>query len=265
MTGMRVVGAGVAILTLGAAGNAAADVTGVFDTPDGEVTLEVRDADNVRMRLPDGSFFVVSEGEPYLLGRDSDGWAAMAVNDLPAAGGTPEDARFRATGERETVGGVRGEVYSMETGDGWADEWEPAGEAVFSEDPRARLLGEGFIALMRHFNETGEMDGGFEHVEGVDLERYGMIRVNDDMVLTSLDDSPIADRNFQLPPNARMMSVPDPATADAGEGEAAEDREPGWFSRQLEGTGEDARDEAAGETRRETRDRVRDGVRSLFD
>lgn len=247
-----------------AAGMAQADVTGVFDTPDGQVTLEVRDADNLRFRTPDGSFLVVSRGEAFMLGRGNDGWMAMPVSEIPAAGGSPEEVRFRATGDRETVAGIRGEVYRMERGDSWADDWQPAGDAVFSTDPRARELGQGFVSLMQHFSATGELETAFGDVDGIDLDRQGMLRVNNDLVLVSLDDSRIADRNFQLPPNVQMMSGPGRGAASSYDGGADEQREPGWFGRQVQGTGEDARDDAAGETRREIRDNVRDGVRSLF-
>lgn len=263
MTGVRSIAWGLAPLIVLGGGVVHADVTGVFDTPDGSMTLEVRDADNLRLRVPGGVFFLVSQGEAYLLGRNNGDWIAMPAAEMPA-GGSPETARFEATGEQETVAGISGEVYTMEVGDSWAGDWEPAGEVVFSDDPRVQRLGQGYLAFMRHFGETGEVEDAIGTVEGVDLDQYGILRINQDLVLTRIDTSALADRNFQLPPDARTLSGPGgdaPADTAAGEGGS----EPGWFQRQVQGTGEDARDDAAGETRGEVRDRVRDGVRSFFD
>ncbi len=263
MTGVRGIVWGLAPLIALGGGVVQADVTGVFDTPDGSMTLEVRDADNLRLRVPDGVFFLVSGGEPYLLGRDNGNWVVIPAAEMPA-GGSPETARFEATGEQETVAGIRGEVYAMEVGDSWAGDWESAGEVVFSDDPRVQRLGQGYLAFMRHFGETGEVEDAIGAVEGVDLNQYGILRINQDLVLTSIDTSDLADQNFQLPPDARMMSGPG-GDADADGAEDSASSEPGWFHRQLQGTGEDARDDAAGETRGEVRERVRDGVRSFFD
>lgn len=247
---------------------AQADTRGVYSTPDGEFTIEYRDNDHIRFALPDGGFFLVTGGEGYALSRGSDGWMAVSADDirqLMDAEESTEQVRVTPLGGRETVAGIAGERYRVEVGDEWADDWRDDGEVVLADDPRVRDMGRALRRMASLFGDANDQ-AALNEADGIDLDRYGLLE-SDDMRLSSISSERFADRIFQLPPNVSHQQLPRGAAASGGEGRGRGEsaREPGWLERQMQGTGGDARDEAAGETRREVRDSVREGVRSLFE
>ncbi len=264
-------GAASVPLALGAAGTVTADTRAVYETPDGEFVVEYRDADNLRLAVPgeEQQFLVISDGDGYVLGRDDQGWYAIDVEQLAELAADEDsaapDVRVEATGEERMVAGIVGQVYDLEEGDSWADDWQKVDQVVLSDDSRLSGIGTAFQRVAEVF-EGMEQDVEMVGVGQVDTADYALLR-SSDMEMTSFSSDTLPDQNFQLPPDVRHRDLMAEAE-EAAEGDAPEeegDDEPGWLSRQIRGTGEDARDDAADETRGETRDRVRDGVRSLFD
>lgn len=262
MKGFAMVMAGLATGML-ACGQALADVKAVYSTPDGEFTVEYRDADHVRFGLPEGAFMMITGGEGYAVSRTGDGWVAVSAEQIRAmTGGSGESAdqyRLTATGQKETVAGIEGERYVVEVGDDWADDWRRDGEVVLSTDQRVNALGRAFARLAEVFGDV-EGQAAMADAQGIDLNRVGLL-ATEEMKLVSVSNERLPDRNFQLPPNVSHRQLP--ATAGASGGDAGS-REPGWLGRQMEYARDEATQETERETRREIRDGVREGVRGLF-
>ncbi len=266
----KVVGLLAALLL---AAQAQADTRGVYSTPDGEFTIEYRDDDHIRFSLPEDGFLLITEGEAYALHRDGGQWFAISgkqIREMAQAEASGDQVRVTALGQQETVAGITGERYRVEVGDEWADEWRDDGEVVLSDDPRVRDMGRAMERMAELFGNVNDQ-AGFGDVIGIDPGQYGVLRA-DEMELTAISTERLRDRNFQLPPNVQQRELPAAARRPDVGGEPQRgtgrdrdgERQPGWLGRQMQGTGEDARDEAAGETRREVRDNVREGVRGLF-
>ncbi|MCC5810952.1 MAG: hypothetical protein JJU06_11310 [Ectothiorhodospiraceae bacterium] len=244
---------------------AGADVRAVYSTPEGEFTVEYRDADHMRFGMGDGAFLVITGGEGYVLSRSDDGWIAVSAEQIRAmtagSDAATDQYRLTATGQKETVAGVEGERYLVEVGDDWADDWREDGEVVLSSDARVRPLGGAFKRLAEVFGDV-EGRASMADAQGVDLDRMAPI-ASEDMRLTSISTSPLPDRNFQLPPGVSHREMPAMGRRSGGDS-AAEQREPGWLGRQMEYARDEATEETERETRREIRDGVREGVRGLF-
>ena len=252
---------GLAVLTLVMSGAAMADTRAVYSAATGEVVIEVRDRDNIRYRMPDGGFLLITDGEAHALNRDESGWFAVPgaqVAAMARQGGGPNDVRLSGRNDQQTVAGITGQTFTVEQGDSWADEWELAGEVILTEDPRLSHLGPAFARLAELFggvDEARELTGlsGGQAASLAPLRSAGM-------ELTSFTTDQLPDRSFSLPPNVRHVEL----TASADAGDSAEPREPGWLTREMMNTGQDVRDDATRETRGEIRRNIRQGVRSLF-
>jgi hypothetical protein len=246
------------------AGAAQADSRIVYDTPHGELTVEYRDQNHMRFRLPEGNFLLITGGEGYALTRDDGGWMAVSAKQIRAmvqANGSGEQVRLTPLGEHETVAGIRGERYRVEVGDDWTNEWRDDGEVVLSDDARVRASGP---ALKRMAELFGNVDdaAAFSDASGVDISRYGLVMA-DDMRLSSVSAERLGDHTFQLPPNVRHQELPARAAGSAG-GQQREAGDSGWLGRQMEGAQREAQSEVERETQREIRQGVRDTVRGVF-
>lgn len=258
------------LLILSVMAQAQADTRGVYSMPDGDFTIEYRDDDHIRFGLPDGGFFLITGGEGYALSRDGGAWTAVSaeqIRQVVQVDASGDQVRFTSLGQRETVGGIRGERYRVEVGDEWADDWRHDGEVVLSDDPRVRDMGRAMRRMAEMFGDVNDQ-AAFTDAIGIDVDRYGLLQT-EEMRLTGISTESLSDRNFRLPPNVRHQELPSraqqrPDAPPRRERGRPEGSEPGWVGRQMQGAGEDARDEAAGETRREVRDSVREGVRGLF-
>ncbi|ABI56873.1 hypothetical protein [Alkalilimnicola ehrlichii] len=250
-----------------AGGQALADSRAVYQTDDGELTVEYRDADNLRIGIPgpERQFLMITDGQAYVVARDDDGWYAIDADQLRdlsgQTGSAAEDVRVEPLDEQVRVAGFTGARYRLEKGDSWAGEWEVVDEVVLTDDARLRDIGEAFQRIGELF-EVIEQEAEVVGIGRVDMSEYTLLR-SSDMELSGFSGDSLPDHTFSLPPNVRHRDLV--AERQEGRDEAPGDDEPGWLTRQIRGTGEDARDDAAGETRGEVRDRVREGVRSLFD
>lgn len=255
-----------AIAVLTAPAVVAADFEAVYDTPDGELRIQYRNEDHMRLAAPGDQpyFLVVSDGDAYLVGEDEDGWYAIDAEqlaDMASGSADGPDIRVRPLNETETVAGIRGERYRVEEGDSWSGEWQERGEVVLTDDPRVADARRAFDRLESVF---GKVDSELEFidVDRMELEDQTLLR-NDNLVLQSFSDDDLPDRYFQLPPDTRHRDLQAEA---ANAGQDASDREDsGWLQEQITGTAEDARDTAADETRESVTDSVKEGMESLLE
>ncbi|QKT03822.1 hypothetical protein HUS23_08320 [Ectothiorhodospiraceae bacterium 2226] len=254
-----------------------ADATAVFATPEGEVTIEYRDDDHVRMRAGDDAFFVIREGKAYMVGREGSRWHVVAMDDMAAwvgaaggggkrdGAGVDTEVRLRDTGRRETVAGIPGQVYTYAERDARTGQWAAEEEIVLSDHADARAA---YRGLVRITEVLGAMAGeqGLDKGPGdvPELADKAVLRYGAQWRLTSLNRDRIPDRHFTLPaepmamPGARAPAAQPPSAPEGGH----------WATEEARDIGREAADEARSETRRGVsegvREGVRDGVRGLF-
>ncbi|MCK8516362.1 DUF4412 domain-containing protein [Methylonatrum kenyense] len=262
-------GAGV----FGASGAMAADYVGTYMTPDGEMTLEYRDDQNLRMLTPEGDHMLISGGSTYVVSQQDGEWVVMSMDEMLSMAGESapvEEAEYRmnATGRTESVGGFSGEVYEVQRCDAWSGDCTADGEVVVSDDHRVANLFAGMQAMSRQMSQH-DGDDVIDMPDG--MEGYGLLRA-DGIELQSAEQTNLPDHTFALPPNHREV---DPMAGMQGQGDApppgrgeesGDDGSQGsWFGDSARDVGRQAGEDAEDETRRGISDTVRDGVRSLFD
>ncbi|KGE78836.1 hypothetical protein CVH10_08000 [Halomonas sp. ND22Bw] len=183
----------------------------------GNATMEVRWAgDDLRMDFPQqaqAGFMLLKDGNGYMVTRMQGQTLVMDMarlkqmaesmgGDQAMAGVTSQQAdsveRLEATGERETVAGLEGEVYALT----WTDK---AGNAhddtlVLSDDDQVRELMRAFHAYQRTM--TGEPD---PIASALEEEGLGMLRFGDRFRIASLSDEAPAASAFELPEDAMSM------------------------------------------------------------
>lgn len=263
-------------LVLGAPAVSAADYVGTYMTPDGSMTMEYRDDQNLRVRTADGEHLLISGGSTYVVYQEGGEWLVMPMDAVfGAAGGSApvEEAEYRmnATGRTEVVAGFQGEIYEVERCDAWSGDCSRDDEVVVSDDPRVANLFAGMQAMSRQMSQH-EGDDVLEMPEG--MENYGLLRAHG-VELQSAEQTRLPDNTFALPPNHRVVDPmagtqfggDAPQAPPAGAPESAGEEEPqgGWIGESARGMGREAGEEAEQETRRGVREAVRDGVRGLFE
>lgn len=248
---------------------AAADVTAVYDTPDGDITIEYRDDDTLRVGMPGEAFLVYNGEDRHIVSRQEGTWYVMPIQTLAAWGQTAagetegEAVELEDTGRTETIAGIEGRVYEQQTqDDGWGGGSGETEELVLTDDSRVVSVSR---ALMRVGEQFEDMEGddrpGSESLDsvpdGAQVGDEGLLRIGEQMRLTSIEEKDIPDHHFQLPPDHQMVGT--------GEDGAEEGPSGGWLGEEVRGAGSEARDEASGSARDEMRKGVREGVRGLFD
>lgn len=252
-----------------------ADVTAVFESPEGEMTIEYRDDDHVRMRTADNSFFVIREGKGYMVNREDGEWFVIAVDDMirmmGAAGVRPgatadadaTDFDLRDTGRSESIAGIEGRIYEYSERDSWSGDSGPTTEVVISDDPDARAIYRGIMRTTEILGVMADKEMEGQPANAPQLEDSGLLRYGNEWRLVSIHSDPIPDRHFSLPAEPRPMPGFGGPTGSRGQ--------PAWAEKEAEEIGRTAADEAREireETRRdasnEVREGVRDGIRGLF-
>lgn len=248
-----------------------ADITAVFESEDGGMTIEYRDDNHVRMRTADNTFFVIRDGKGYMVSREGGEWLVIAVDDTSKMmGGGADDREFdlRDTGRTETIAGIKGRVYEYAERDSWTGDLGPTTEIVLSDDADVRAV---YRGIMRTTGILTAMAGGqMENPGAPAIGDKGLLRHGNEWRLLSLNRNPIPDRHFSLPAEPRRMPGFGSPTGDTPRGAAAErhdERTPGWVEKEAQDIGRVAADEARGVSRdasNEVRENVRDGIRGLF-
>lgn len=249
-----------------------ADTRAVYDTPNGELVVEYRNEDNMRLKWPaeENSFLLIASGDAHFVGRDNEGWYAIPADELPqmAGGGDQPDVRVEPLGEEVMVADFVGELYRFEKGESWAGDWEKVDEVVLTDDSRLQDVGRAFRRVSEVF-QGAEQDVQVIGLADTDMADLALLR-SSNMELVSFENESLPDRNFSLPPDTRERSMPQAASAGSGggsadSGSANEEGGSSWLGQELEETGTEAREEAADSASEEVSEGIREGVKSLFD
>lgn len=207
---------------------ALADVTGVYQLIDeqqkdaGTLTVQMKDEQHIRYDMQgagganqSGStllvgnklYMVTPQGE--VMDMDMMGAMAGAFMTSQAKQALSKTPKVEATGRRETVAGLRGEVYRWTEG-------QHVGEVVLSDDPRARSLGRAMEQLGDRMEKAfGDQQASRTYRQLRDspmLRGKGVLSALETkgggMRLLRVDEAALPAERFVLPKKPGAMALP---------------------------------------------------------
>lgn len=196
---------------------ALADIAEVMDAEGNRMRFEYQ-ADKLRINMDQqDAYMVVRDGRTYVV-NNADGELmvidlsqTMAMFGSMAKAATPETVDVRvesleATGRRETVAGIDGEIYRLRYLD--EDGRSQETEMVLSKDSRALGFRDAVFLMARSIADSVDMD-----LEGADklqnqlaLRDMGVLRYGQEMRITDIQATRVEDSRFVLPAEPTDLS-----------------------------------------------------------
>lgn len=166
------------------------------------IRFDMSTADDGYMISRDGKAYVVypdeAAGMPPVveIGDMMRGFAEAASNDEggKASPLTMRITSIKATGKKETVAGIDGDVYELTTTNKQGK--SQTTQAVFTADPLAVEMTAAYLALSKAMMGA-EMIAEF--TSALPKDKGGLLRMGDDMVVQSIATDPPATSAFELP------------------------------------------------------------------
>ncbi|MEQ8798455.1 MAG: hypothetical protein RJQ08_01460 [Salinisphaeraceae bacterium] len=208
-----------------AGGTATIEVTG-DNAAGGNVTMHWQDAENVRIDPPNQpAYMLLRGGKAYTVMSTGGRTMVMdlaSISNMPGGGpggmgspdigGTSAISRatavsdIDATGQRETVAGIEGEIYTVTWTD--ADGSSHSGEAVLSDDATVVEMSQAFGGFIEAMAAIGNNKRAGDAInEKLAAEGLGVLRFENQFRLAEIsDETPSAD-TFELP--AKPMNLQD--------------------------------------------------------
>ncbi|KGE04403.1 hypothetical protein [Pseudohaliea rubra] len=267
----RALPAAFALLLLG--GLPAAAGTATIASGDGDtMTFEYRGGELLRvggaedasyMLVRDNTLYVVSfdDGEAMVINASSmmKGFSGMLQQAAPPAT-TAEFVSLEKTGRSETVAGIKGEVYLLTTNE---DGEERTQEVVMSDDKRAIEFRDALFmmgrAAMEAFDDYQLPEDDKDVQKQLEAMNLGVLRVGEDMTVTSLSGDSIATARFELPAEPMDMqglgAMMGAMGQSSGEEAANDGKSGGLFSGMMDAFGGKA-DRQADRTEQKVDDKV---------
>jgi hypothetical protein len=204
-----------------------ADMTGVYSLTDdkqkdaGALKIQYRDAQHIRYdfagKKPDevGALLLVKDKLYAITPQGEVMDMAMVAGIAGALGGTEAKAKampkfsLEATGKREDVAGLAGEVYRWNDG-------THSGELVLSQDARAKHLSQAMERVGDHMQQAmgnAQVSATFRQMrDHTALRDKGIVRSQETsgsgMRLERITEAPLADALFVLPKKANATALP---------------------------------------------------------
>ena len=185
----------------------------VFEYADGDKLRLNLEQQNIYMIVRDDTLYSVSynNGEPMVINASTmmKGFADMAeITDQAApSGASAEVVSIEATGRRETVAGISGEIYEITTVE---DGREVTREVVMSSDARALEFRDAMFTMMMATAETMDpeiLDNSKDFRRQLGDMNMGILRYGTEMTITAIDGDSVAAARFELP--AKPMDMND--------------------------------------------------------
>lgn len=185
------------------------------ESPDGErMVFEYADGNKLRlntsqqdtyMLVRDNTLFAVSynNGQPMVVNASTmmKGFADMAkmTEQAAPAGATAEVVSIKATGRRETVAGIDGEIYEITT----REEGENISqEVVMSSDARALEFRDALFTMVRASTEAMDEElrrNSEDFRNRLGDMNMGILRYGTEMTISAIDGNTVAASRFELP------------------------------------------------------------------
>ena len=236
------------ILTLALTGVLpAAAGTATIASSDGEaMTFEYRGDDLLRVGVADESYMLVRDntlyvvsmnnGEPMVINASSmmKGFSGMVQQAAPPAT-TADFVSLEKTGRAETVAGIRGDVYLLTTEE---DGRAQTRELVMSDDARAIEFRDAMFimghAAMEALDDYPRPDDDKDVQKQLEAMNLGVLRVGEDMTVTSLSGDNVAAARFELPAEPMDMGgLGAMMGGSSGEGGGSDGETGGVFSNMM--------------------------------
>ena len=208
--------AGFAALAIAAAG-ARADIAVVSTSEGQQMTYEYK-GENLRMNTDDdsGTYMLLVDGTLYSVTL-SDGeymvidvsqamsmFSGMLQQSTPGAADANVES-FEATGRMKTVAGIEGEVYRVTYTDDEGKRHQS--DMVLSDDPRALRFRDAVYAMAKSVTKSlGEKVDPKELQYKLLEKDMGILSYGEDMTITSVKTTDVADARFVLPAEPMDMS-----------------------------------------------------------
>ncbi|MBG0778091.1 MAG: hypothetical protein H0S85_16825 [Desulfovibrionaceae bacterium] len=242
-------------------------------------TLYAKDDTHIRMDTGPDSVMLLSGDKVYMLTRDDGQWQAVDMDQMGAlasswGGGSGKGAAtytagYEKTGRTEKIAGYTGAVYKVTVRQN--DKIVSQGEAVLCTHPDVLRMNRAWAALSsRMISSMGQQEAKSLEKLLADSQNSGhggLLRYDQDMVLTSLTTKNYAAGHYQLPPNVQMQSMDDAAAGGWTPPEQQQDGsdgDSGSGSATLKQDAKDVGQAAKDEAKDTTIDEVRQGVREVF-
>ena len=184
----------------------------VFEYADGnKLRLNTRQ-DDTYMVVRDNTLYAVSynNGQPMVVNASNvmQGFASMAKMTEQAApsGTTAELVSIEATGRRETVAGISGEIYEITTREEGRDVTQ---EVVMSSDARAIEFRDALFTMAQASLQAMDEElqkNSWEFRNELDAMNLGILRYGSEMKIAAIDGDTVAPSRFELPAEPVDMS-----------------------------------------------------------
>ncbi len=205
------------LLALGlAAVPASADIAEVVDSEGNTMTFEYQ-GDQLRIDMNQENSYMLVRGEQVYAVTDNDGevmvidvkqtlsmfgnMAQAAIPDMAAVNVESLDA----TGRRETVAGIQGEVYNLTFTDHEGNRQQA--ELVLSSDRRAMGFRDAVHRMASTMSSMLAQQGTHDRLQSqLAAQNLGVLRYGEDMRVTSISETQVADARFVLPAEPTDLS-----------------------------------------------------------
>lgn len=198
------------LLTLGlGAGSASADIAEVINADGDNMTFEY-EGDQLRIEIKKDKGYMLVLGERIYAVSDENGeimvidvkqtlsmFGNMAQSAIPDMAGVNVES-LEATGRSETVAGIKGEVYKLSYTDMEGRPQES--ELVLSSDRRAMGFRDAVHRMASTLSSMLAQQGTHDRLQAqLAAQELGVLRYGEDMRVTSITETRVADARFVLP------------------------------------------------------------------
>ncbi|MEQ8802825.1 hypothetical protein [Haliea sp.] len=205
------------LLALGlSAGPASADIAEVVDAEGNRMSFEY-EGDQLRINMNQENSYMLVRGEQIYAVTDNDGeimvidvkqtlsmFGNMAQSAIPDMAAVNVES-LEATGRSETVAGIPGEVYNLKYTDQEGRRQES--DMVLSSDRRAMGFRDAVHRMASTMSSMLAQQGTHDRLQAqLDGMNLGVLRYGEDMRVTAITETQVADARFVLPAEPTDLS-----------------------------------------------------------
>ncbi len=190
-----------------------ADITASYKIREGgTMQISYRDDQHVRMDVPGGGYALLSGDKMYMVNKEAGQWVATDMDqmkgmmaNMPFSGGARDkekserDFSFVDTGKKETVAGYTGKLFEI------TDKTNgKTYQAVLSDHDDIVALYRGLLRVSQKIVNSMGMGKGMPDLPA---SRGGLLRKDQDILLTSLDKSDKGSSYYKLPAGVKIRDM----------------------------------------------------------
>lgn len=200
-------------LTLLLSTSALADITATYKVRNGgDMQISYRDDQHVRLNVPGGGYALLTGEKVYMVSQEKGQWIATDLEQMKAMmanmpmgsannAGEKSDADFSFvdTGKQESIAGYTGTVYEIKDRTNGKTY-----EAVLSDHKDIATLYRGMLQVARQMVSNMGVGKGMPELPA---GRGGLLRQDNQFVLTGVDKADKGEDYYQLPKGVKMRDL----------------------------------------------------------